>query len=65
MRHNIAFLFFHEQQMQARFIRRAFFRSNMHNVTLTTRRSSSMRRPSPSMGGCGETVLEVRLSALS
>jgi len=65
MRHNIAFLFFPEQQMQARFIRRAFFRSDMHNVILTTCRSPSLRRSRPATGHCGEPVLEVCLSALS
>ena len=67
MRHNIAFLlFFPEHEMQARFIRRAFFRSDMHTVILNTRHFSSARRhPARSAGRPGEDVLEVRVSALS
>ena len=67
MRHNIAFLLFRpEHEMQARLIRRAFFRSDMHTVILDTVHFSPVRRYSArSAGRPGETVLEVRLSALS
>ena len=51
--------------MQARFSRRAFFRSDMHNLTLTASPSLTMRRPCSSMRGRREKLLEVRLSALS
>jgi len=67
MRHNIAFLlFFAEHEMQARFIRRAFFRSDMHTVISNTVYFSPARRhPARSAGRPGGTVLEVRVSALS
>ena len=52
--------------MQARLIRRAFFRSDMHTVILNTVHFSfDRRRPARSAGRPGEAVLEVRVSALS
>jgi hypothetical protein len=66
IRHNIAFLlFFPEHEMQARFARRAFFRSDMHTVTLNIIHFSLVRHcPTRRAGRPGESVLEVRVAAL-